>query len=95
MRGNYTEEAINQHAQDSFNTPLSLRKDREKVKVNKVVPMPMPSTAQTQQVRTMAPGSGRGKVRHMFKRFKDSMKKKTTPRMVNVKPIDSSTFHPV
>ena len=97
MRGNYTEEAINQHAQDSFNTPLSLRKDREKVKVNKVVPMPMPlpSVAQTTQVRGMAPRSGRGKVRTLLKKIKSSLTKKREIPIAPAPFINSDNLHVV
>ena len=60
-----------------------------------IKPMPLPSVAQTDGVRSLAPGSGKGKVKTMFKRVKSAMTRKKHRIAIDAPPINSDDLHVV
>ena len=95
VQGNYSQEAQTAHDAERERKKKAWAISNFGENPSTIKPMPLPSVAQTNQVRGMAPRSGRGKVRTLLKKIKSSMTKKREIPVMPAPFINSDNLHAV
>jgi hypothetical protein len=95
VRGNYSQAAQTAHKAERERQKQAWKISNFAQNSTTIKPMPLPSVAQTDGVRSLAPGSGKGKVKTMFKRVKSAMTRKKLRIAIDAPPINSDDLHVV
>ena len=96
VHGDYSQEAQTAHNAERERQKQAWKISNFAKNPTPIKPMPLPSVAQTDVVRSLAPGSGKGKVKTMFKRVKSAMTRKKKLRVgIVMPPINSDDLHAV
>jgi len=95
VRGDYSQEAQTAHNAERERQKQAWDISNFARNPTTIQPMPLPSVAQTTQVRGMAPRSGRGKVRTLLKKIKSSLTKKRAIPVAPAPLINTDNLHAV